>query len=380
MKNFLDYRPLLPVAFSVFLTACGGGGGGGGNNFTPVPAAPPANSAPSANAGADQQTLASQEVTLSGSGSDSDGSIEAYAWTQTGGESVTLSSSNSASATFTAPTIATTLIFELSVTDDDGAEATDTVSVSVSLPANNPPTANAGDSQMVPSSASVSLEGSATDTDGSIVSYSWAQSSGETVALTGADTASPTFTAPATSGLLEFTLTVTDDRGDTATDSVSIEVSDSEVTISGAITFDLVPFQASGIGLDYNSIEQTPARGVVVEAVDASGNTLVATVTDNQGLYSMRVATNTSMRVRTSARLLQTSGVTWDVKVTDNTAADALYAAQGEIFNSGTTASTRSFNMPSGWDGTSYAADRSAAPFAVLDAIYDTMQKFAAAD
>ena len=91
MKNFLDYRPLLPVAFSVFLTACGGGGGGGGNNFTPVPAAPPANSAPSANAGADQQTLASQEVTLSGSGSDSDGSIEAYAWTQTGGESVTLS-------------------------------------------------------------------------------------------------------------------------------------------------------------------------------------------------------------------------------------------------------------------------------------------------
>jgi len=227
MKNFLDYRPLLPVAFSVFLTACGGGGGGGGNNFTPVPAAPPANSAPSANAGADQQTLASQEVTLSGSGSDSDGSIEAYAWTQTGGESVTLSSSNSASATFTAPTIATTLIFELSVTDDDGAEATDTVSVSVSLPANNPPTANAGDSQMVPSSASVSLEGSATDTDGSIVSYSWAQSSGETVALTGADTASPTFTAPATSGLLEFTLTVTDDRGDTATDSVSIEVSDS---------------------------------------------------------------------------------------------------------------------------------------------------------
>lgn len=380
MKNFLDYRLLLPVAFSIFLTACGGGGGGVGNNFTPVPAAPPANSAPAANAGADQQTLASQEVTLSGSGSDSDGSIEAYAWTQTGGESVTLSSSNSASATFTAPTIATTLIFELSVTDDDGAEATDTVSVSVSLPANNPPTANAGDSQMVPSSASVSLEGSATDTDGSIVSYSWAQTSGETVALTGADTASPTFTAPATSGLLEFTLTVTDDRGDTATDSVSIEVSDSEVTISGAITFDLVPFQASGIGLDYNSIEQAPARGIVVEAVDASGNTLVATVTDNQGLYSMRVAANTSMRVRTSARLLQTSGVTWDVKVTDNTAADALYAAQGEIFNSGTTASTRSFNMPSGWDGTSYAADRSAAPFAVLDAIYDTMQKFAAAD
>ena len=378
MKTFSGY-PLLPLILSLILSACGGGGGGGGT-FTPVPTAPAANTVPSANAGADQQTLVSQEVTISGSGSDSDGSIASYLWTQSSGETVTLSASDTASVSFVAPSIETTLIFELSVTDNDGAEATDTVSVSVILPDNIPPTADAGENQTVPNSSSVTLNGSATDTDGSIVSYSWVQTSGETVTLTGANTASASFTAPDNRGTLEFSLTVTDDRGDTVTDSVSIEVNDSKVVISGAITFDLVPFQASGVGLDYNSIEQAAARGVVVEAVDESGNTLVSTVTDNQGLYSMRVAANTSIRVRISAKLLQTSGVTWDVKVTDNTASDALYAVQGDIFNTGTADSTRSFNMPSGWDGTSYSGDRSAAPFAVLDAIYDTMQKFAAAD
>jgi hypothetical protein len=380
MKIYSDYRLLLPLIFSLVVTACGGGGGGGGNSFTTVPTAPPANSAPSANAGADQQVITTQEVTLSGSGSDPDGAISAYVWTQTSGESVTLSASNTATVTFTAPNIEGTLIFELSVTDDDGAEATDTLAVSVSLPANNPPTVSAGDNQTVASASPVTLNGSATDTDGTIVSYSWAQTSGDTVALSGADTASASFTAPAANGSLEFSLTVTDDRGDTASDSVSINISDSKVAISGAITFDLVPFQASGIGLDYNSITQAPARGLVVEAVDASGNTLVSTVTDDEGLYTMRVATNTSMRVRVSARLLQTSGVTWDVKVTDNTTSDALYAVQGSIFNTGTADSSRNFNMPSGWDGTSYATDRTAAPFAVLDAIYDAMQKFATAD
>ena len=104
MKNFSDYR-LLPLIFSLVLTACGGGGGGGGNTFNPVPTAPPANSAPSANAGADQQVLASQEVNLSGSGSDSDGSIASYLWTQTSGETVTLGSDDTASTSFTAPAV-----------------------------------------------------------------------------------------------------------------------------------------------------------------------------------------------------------------------------------------------------------------------------------
>jgi len=379
MKNFSDYR-LLPLIFSLVLTACGGGGGGGGNTFNPVPTAPPANSAPSANAGADQQVLVSEEVNLSGSGSDSDGSIASYLWTQTSGETVTLGSDDTASTSFTAPALETRLEFELRVTDDDGAEATDSVSVSVSLPANNSPTADAGVNQTVAISTQVILNGTATDSDGSIVSYSWAQTSGETVSLTDADTATATFTTPDIGGLLEFSLTVADNQGATATDSVTINVSDEKVSVSGIITFDLVPFAASRIGLDYSNIQQAPARGLVVEAVDESSNVLLSTLTDSQGRYDLRVDSNTSMRVRVLAKLLQTTGVTWDVKVTDNTLSNALYAVQGDLFNAGSTDSNINFNMPSGWDGSSYSSSRTAAPFAILDALYDTLQKFAAVD
>ena len=379
MKNFSDYR-LLPLIFSLVLTACGGGGGGGGNTFNPVPTAPPANSAPSANAGADQQVLASEEVNLSGSGSDSDGSIASYLWTQTSGETVTLGSDDTASTSFTAPAVETRLEFELRVTDDDGAEATDLVSVSVSLPANNSPTADAGVNQTVAISTQVILNGTATDSDGSIASYSWAQTSGETVSLTDADTATATFTTPDIGGLLEFSLTVADNQGATATDSVTINVSDEKVSVSGIITFDLVPFAASRIGLDYSNIQQAPARGLVVEAVDESSNVLLSTLTDSQGRYDLRVDSNTSMRVRVLAKLLQTTGVTWDVKVTDNTLSNALYAVQGDLFNAGSTDSNINFNMPSGWDGSSYSSSRTAAPFAILDALYDTLQKFAAVD
>ncbi|MDB2549847.1 PKD domain-containing protein [Porticoccaceae bacterium] len=379
MKNFSDYR-LLPLIFSLVLTACGGGGGGGGNTFNPVPTAPPANSAPSANAGADQQVLASEEVNLSGSGSDSDGSIASYLWTQTSGETVTLVSDDTASTSFTAPAVETRLEFELRVTDDDGAEATDSVSVSVSLPANNSPTADAGVNQTVAISTQVILNGTATDSDGSIASYSWAQTSGETVILTDADTATATFTTPDIGGLLEFSLTVADNQGATATDSVTINVSDEKVSVSGIITFDLVPFAASRIGLDYSNIQQAPARGLVVEAVDESSNVLLSNLTDSQGRYDLRVDSNTSMRVRVLAKLLQTTGVTWDVKVTDNTLSNALYAVQGDLFNAGSTDSNINFNMPSGWDGSSYSSSRTAAPFAILDALYDTLQKFAAVD
>jgi len=379
MKNFSDYR-LLPLIFSLVLTACGGGGGGGGNTFNPVPTAPPANSAPSANAGADQQVLASEEVNLSGSGSDSDGSIASYLWTQTSGETVTLGSDDTASTSFTAPAVETRLEFELRVTDDDGAEATDSVSVSVSLPANNSPTADAGVNQTVAISSQVILNGTATDSDGSIANYSWAQTSGETVSLTDADTATATFTTPDIGGLLEFSLTVADNQGATATDSVTINVSDEKVSVSGIITFDLVPFAASRIGLDYSNIQQAPARGLVVEAVDESSNVLLSTLTDSQGRYDLRVDSNTSMRVRVLAKLLQTTGVTWDVKVTDNTLSNALYAVQGDLFNAGSTDSNINFNMPSGWDGSSYSSSRTAAPFAILDALYDTLQKFAAVD
>jgi hypothetical protein len=108
------------------------------NLSTLTPVGPPgANSAPTANAGVDQTNIEPWvTVTLDGTGSsDPDlGDTITYAWSQTGGTSVTLSDPTAAQPTFTAPgTIAgDTLTFSLVVTDNHGASSSaDTMTVAV---------------------------------------------------------------------------------------------------------------------------------------------------------------------------------------------------------------------------------------------------------
>ena len=85
-----------------------------------------------ADAGADQSVAVGDTVTLSGSGStDANGDTLTFSWTQTGGQKVTLAGANTATATFTAPSAAATLTFELTVSDGQGAIATDSVTVAV---------------------------------------------------------------------------------------------------------------------------------------------------------------------------------------------------------------------------------------------------------
>ncbi len=162
----------------------------------------PGNQAPTADAGDDQTVDSGATVNLDGTGSaDPDGTIDAYAWTQTAGPSVTLTGANTATPSFTAPTGAgdppVTLTFQLMVTDNDGATATDSVTVNVNAPGNQAPTADAGDDQTVDSGATVNLDGTGSaDPDGTIDAYAWTQTAGPSVTLTGANTATPSFTAP----------------------------------------------------------------------------------------------------------------------------------------------------------------------------------------
>jgi PKD repeat protein len=93
------------------------------------------NRPPVANAGPDKTVQPRTNVTLDGRGSsDPDGIIVAYAWRQVSGPPVTLSGPNTSVATFTAPKVSSgtvTLVFELTVTDDNGATAADQVVVTV---------------------------------------------------------------------------------------------------------------------------------------------------------------------------------------------------------------------------------------------------------
>jgi len=150
--------------------------------------------------------------------------------------------------------------------------------------------------------------------------------------------------------------------------------------ISGQITFDLVPFNTSTNGLNYSAITPTSARGVTVEAVDAAGALLSCGVTDSNGEYEVSVAPNTDVRIRARAEMVSDSVPSWEVKVLDNTSSSALYAITGGIASSGSTDSTRNLNAVSGWGGSGYTSTRAAAPFAILDPIYDAIQKIVAVD
>ena len=150
------------------------------------------------------------------------------------------------------------------------------------------------------------------------------------------------------------------------------------VTVSGAVTFDLVPFNTVTNGLNYNAISQEPVRGVTVEAIDAAGTVLATGQSDANGNYSLTVDSNTNMRVRALAEIVQTGQASFDVSVVDNTNNNAVYAVQGALSSSGTANSVRNLNADSGWGGSSYTSTRAAGPFAILDAAYESVTGFVA--
>jgi uncharacterized protein YndB with AHSA1/START domain len=187
---------------------------------------------PTADAGPDQTVDEGDTVTLDASNStDPDDGIASYLWTQTAGPPVTLSNTTAVQPTFTAPDVGPSgesLIFQLTVTDSGGLQATDSCIVTVSW-VNLPPAANAGPDQTVDEGAAVTLDGSnSTDPDDGIASYSWSQTGGSPVTLSSTTVFRPTFTAPdvGPSGeSLTFQLTVTDGGGLQSTDTCIVNVS-----------------------------------------------------------------------------------------------------------------------------------------------------------
>jgi chitinase len=198
-----------------------------------------ANATPIANAGADFAINEGASATLTGTGSDSDGSITGYAWVQTAGPAVTLSNANTARASFTAGQVSADamLSFQLTVTDNRGARASDTVVVTIRnlSTGNAAPFAQAGADRNVAEGSLVSLAGSGTDSDGTIASYRWMQTAGPTVTLDNANAATASFTAPqvSTNTALTLRLTVTDNQGASATDEVIITIRDGVPTSAG---------------------------------------------------------------------------------------------------------------------------------------------------
>ncbi len=363
------------------LAACGGGGGGDD--------AEPENRAPTARVAADFGVFIGDSVTLTGDqSSDSDGSIASYAWSQTAGTpTVTLENADSANATFTAPEVTadTDLTFQLTVTDNEGATGTATLVVSVNL--DDPPVAVAPEDFNAIELTSVSLDGSGSTDDREISSYSWTQTDGDAVVLENANSAIASFSAPEMAEdqtlSLTFELTVTDSNNATSSDTVVVTVIDTpEVsTLEGKVTYDHVLHNTSTNILDYDGAVTANVRGATVELLNAGGTILQTSSTDENGDYSFTVDFGVAYTVRVKAELKKTgTAPTWDFTVVDNTSSEALYSMESSVSAIGAALTTLNIHAPSGWDGSGLNNARVAAPFAILDSVYEAKEKVVAVD
>jgi hypothetical protein len=205
--------------------------------------AAPVNQAPKANAGADiTLTLPTNSTSLSGSGSDPDGTISSYRWAKISGPAqYNLNSTNTAQVSVN--NLAKGVYqFELTVTDNGGKTGKDTVQVTVNAAAAAPnlaPAANAGlDINVTLPTNSVILSGSGTDPDGTIASYQWSKIAGPSQYNFVSATLAQTTVNNLAEGTYQFELTVTDNLGKTAKDTVQVIVNPESLSSNHVPTAD----------------------------------------------------------------------------------------------------------------------------------------------
>ncbi len=174
-----------------------------------------ANSSPSVDAGSDQEATEGSTVTLSGTAADADPEDGlTYSWSHDSRLPITLSNAAVLSPSFDAPNISEDTAIEFTLTVSDGAaSATDSVVITITDSANAAPSVDAGSDQEATEGSTVTLSGTAADTDPEDgLTYSWSHDSRLPITLSNAAVLSPSFDAPNISEdtAIEFTLTVSD--------------------------------------------------------------------------------------------------------------------------------------------------------------------------
>lgn len=167
-----------------------------------------------------------QVVTLNGSAStDADGNIQGWKWIQIGNtpSQTVITNANQAIATVVPAGGLQwqpgSYLFELTVTDNFGATAKDTVRISFS---SQPPTVDAGLSQTVQSTATVTLKATAKATYGIIKSWAWSQVSGPGTAIFNRKDTSTVTLSGLVAGVYVLKVQVVDNYGATASDTMTV--------------------------------------------------------------------------------------------------------------------------------------------------------------
>lgn len=264
------------------------------------------------------------QVTLDGSQStDCNGDVLTYTWT--GPDDVVLSDPSGAVTTFTAPTVyaARTLTFTLTV--DDGRGGTDSATFDVEVPndVNEAPVVETAADVYVDVVDPATLTATATDPNGDpVTGWEWTQTGGPSVSLSGADTASVSFQAPATPGAVELAVRATDGTDWSAPVPVVVHVRTGPPDLS-----------QSGIAvadgrLVADGAEQTT---VTVTIRDAGGNALVGTHVVIQTTAGTLLGTVTDQGDGTYTQALQAPTSTATDAVLTYTADGTTDAAQQAV-------------------------------------------------
>jgi hypothetical protein len=171
--------------------------------------------------------LPTSSVTLNGSASfDPDGVISAYSWNRISGPAGITIVNATTSAADVVGMQAGEYIFELTVTDNSGATASDQIKITVIPQQNIPPVAKAGNDTTIafPANTAWLNGGHSGDADGAIVNFQWKLISGPMGSTIQAAAAVATIVNNLKVGDYIFELSVTDNRGATSKDSVTVSV------------------------------------------------------------------------------------------------------------------------------------------------------------
>jgi hypothetical protein len=216
----------------------------------------------------DLSRVVSDSIQLIGSATDEDGTVIGYLWSQSEGPSQANIKTPGSSATYVNGLVSGKYVFKLMATDNKGAIGTKAVNVTIIQPNNTPPVVNAGNDVTIDlsnsASDSISLNGTAIDSDGTITSYQWIQVSGPTMAHFVNATNLSTVVKGISGGKYVFQLKATDNKGAVGTKNVTVIViknaplnlvpvvnlgADTSIILS-SITADSVRLSGSAIDID----------------------------------------------------------------------------------------------------------------------------------
>jgi hypothetical protein len=206
----------------------------------------------------------------------------------------------------------------LTVTDNQGATGTDSVTITVNPAANIPPTATAGSSQTITlPTNTITLSGSGKDSDGTISSYQWTKASGPSSYVITNPLSAVTSVSNLVEGIYVFELTVTDDKGATGTDTIQVAVNKSNTTVTIP-----APNIAPVVNAGNDTTVLSPVNSIVLNgsANDIDGKIIGYLWTQLSGPSQSNILTNNTASTTVSNLIAGT--YEFELKATDNDGAE----------------------------------------------------------